>query len=139
VGRLRQIGWLPVTLAVLVLSLALLAVGHALVTGVVRRRREFAILKTLGFTRGQVRATVAWQATTIAAVGLLIGIPVGIVAGRLVWHRLASGLGVSTGSPFPTAAVLVIVPAVIALVNVVALLPARAAALDPPAAALHAD
>jgi ABC-type lipoprotein release transport system permease subunit len=124
---------------VLVVSLALLAVGHALVTGVRRRRREFAILKTLGFTRRQVRATVAWQATTMGTVGLVIGIPLGIVAGELVWERIASGLGVSTASPFPTATVLLIVPAVIALVNVAALLPARAAAHASPAGALRTD
>jgi len=139
VSRLHEIGWLPVTLAVLVVSLALLAVGHALVTGVRRRRRELAILKTLGFTRRQVRATVAWQATTMATVGLVIGIPIGIVAGELLWHRVASGLGVSTDSPFPTATVLLIVPAVIVLVNLVALLPARAAAQAQPAAALRTD
>ena len=35
VDRLRHIGWFPVTLAALLASLALLAVGHALVTGCV--------------------------------------------------------------------------------------------------------
>ena len=69
----------------------------------------------------------------------MIGIPIGVVAGELVWYRVASGLGVSTESPFPAAAVLLIVPAVIALVNLVALLPARAAAQDRPAAALRSD
>ncbi|MDQ1632210.1 MAG: putative transport system permease protein, partial [Frankiaceae bacterium] len=139
VGRLHEIRWLPVTLAILVASLALLAVGHALVTGVRRHRRELAILKTLGFTRSQVRATVAWQATTMGTVGLVIGIPIGIVVGELLWRRVASDLGVSTNAPFPTATVLLIVPAVIALVNLVALLPARAAAQAQPAAALRTD
>jgi hypothetical protein len=139
VSRLREIGWLPVTLAALVVSLALLAVGHALVTGVRRQRRELAALKALGFTRRQVRATVAWQATTLGAVGLLIGIPIGVIGGEFLWNRVADGLGVSTESPFPIAAVLLTVPAVIALVNLVALLPARAAARAHPAAALRSD
>ena len=65
VDRLRQIGWFPATLAALLSVLALLAVGHALVTAVRRRRRELALLKTIGFDRRQVRATVAWQATTL--------------------------------------------------------------------------
>jgi hypothetical protein len=139
VGRLHEIRWLPVTLAVLVVSLALLAVGHALVTGVRRHRREFAILKTLGFTPSQVRATVAWQATTMATVGLVIGIPIGIIVGELLWRRVAAGLGVSANAPFSTATVLLIVPAVIALVNLAALLPARAAAHVHPAAALRTE
>jgi hypothetical protein len=137
VGRLRQIGWLPVALATIVMSLSLLAVGHALVTGVRRERQKLAIFKTLGFTRRQVRATVGWQATILGAAGLAIGIPIGVAAGELLWRRVADGLGVSSNAPFPLAAVLLTVPVFIALVNLVALLPARAAALAPPATALR--
>ena len=96
VNRVRHIGWLPVTLAALLASLALLAVGHALVTGVRRRTRDLAVLKTLGFNRAQVRATIAWQATTLAAVGLAIGIPAGVIIGKFVWGRVANGLGIAT-------------------------------------------
>ena len=78
VGRLREIDWLPVALAALLGGLALLAVGQALVTAVRRRRRDLALLKTLGFDRRQVQATVAWQATTMGVVGLLVGIPIGV-------------------------------------------------------------
>ena len=77
VDRLRQVNWLPAALAALLAVLALLAVGHALVTSVRRHRRELAVLKTLGFDRHRIRATVAWQATTIATVGLIVGIPAG--------------------------------------------------------------
>ena len=41
------------------------------------------MLKTLGFDRGQVRMTVAWQATTVAGIGLLVGIPLGGSVGSL--------------------------------------------------------
>ena len=57
VNRLRHIDWFPTTLAALLASLALLAVGHTLVTGVRRRRHDLALLKTLGFNRSQIRAT----------------------------------------------------------------------------------
>ena len=56
-----------------------------------RRRRDFAVLKTLGFDRGQVRATVAWQATTLAALGVALGVPLGIVIGDAVWRLIADG------------------------------------------------
>ena len=59
VTRLRRIDWLPTILAVLLAGLALLAVGHALVTAVRRRRHELALLKTLGFSRSQVRARLS--------------------------------------------------------------------------------
>ena len=54
VDRLRQINWFPITIAALLAGLALIAVGHALVTGVRRRRRDLALLKTLGFTRWEI-------------------------------------------------------------------------------------
>lgn len=139
IGRLRHIGWFPTTLAVLLGSLALLAVGHALVTAVRRRRRDLAILKTLGFERHQVRSTVAWQATTLATVGLVTGIPVGIVVGNLVWHLIANGLGITNLSTIPTLALLSLVPAALILVNLTAYFPARAAAHTRPAITLQTD
>jgi ABC-type lipoprotein release transport system permease subunit len=39
-----------------------------------RRRREFALLKTLGFTQRQLAATVAWQSSVPAIVGLIFGV-----------------------------------------------------------------
>jgi ABC-type antimicrobial peptide transport system permease subunit len=139
INRLRRIGWLPTTLAALLAGLALLAVGHALVTGVRRRRRDLALLKTLGFTRAQVRATVAWQATTLATVGLVIGIPVGVIVGRLVWGLVADGLGISTAAAIPVLGLLLTIPAVLALANLIAYLPARRAARTRPAVALRSE
>jgi predicted lysophospholipase L1 biosynthesis ABC-type transport system permease subunit len=139
VDRLRQIDWFPATLAALLTVLALLAVGHALVTAVRRRRRELALLKAIGFDRRQVRATVAWQATTLATVGLVVGIPIGLIVGRLVWQLVANGLGVSTSATTPTLALLLVIPGVLALVNLIAFFPARAAARTRPAVALRSE
>ena len=139
IDRLRQVDQLPIVLAAFLALLAVAAVGHALVTAVRRRRRDLAILRTLGFSRGQVRATVAWQATTLALVGLVFGIPLGILVGRAVWRVVADGLGVSTTATVPTLAVLLIVPAALVLANLLALLPARAAARTRPAAVLRSE
>jgi FtsX-like permease family len=138
VDRLQQIHWFPAALALLLAGLALIAVGHTLVTSVRRRRRELAVLKTLGFDRGQVRMTIAWQATTLAVVGLVVGIPLGVLVGSAVWRLVAHGLGVAPIAVLPVAAVL-LVPAVIVPVNLVAYLPARAAARTRPAVALQAE
>jgi hypothetical protein len=139
VERLRHINWLPPILAVLIAVLALVAVGHALVTTAHRRRSELALLKTLGFERRQVRATLAWQATTLATVGLAVGLPVGVLVGNLVWRRVADSLGISPAAAIPAVALALTVPCVIALANVVAFWPARAAARTWPAVALRAE
>jgi hypothetical protein len=65
--------------------LALLAVGtlvHVLLTGVRRRRRDLALLKTLGLLRSQLLRVVSWQPIALAAAALLAGLPLGLLAGR---------------------------------------------------------
>ena len=79
---LRPVRRLPLVLAGLLGLAAAAALGHALVTSIRRRRRDLAVLKTLGFVRRQVSATVAWQATTLAVIALVLGVPLGIAAGR---------------------------------------------------------
>jgi len=128
IDRLRQIGWLPFALASFVGGLAALAVAHAIVTSVRRRRRELAILKTLGFDRRQVRATVGWQASTLGAFGIVIGIPAGILLGRVVWELVANELGVDTITRIPFVAVSIVAVCALAVVNLIAYLPGRAAA-----------
>ena len=118
---------------------ALLAVGHAIVTSIQRRRRDLALLKTLGFNRRQIRATVAWQATTLATIGLVVGLPAGLIVGHTVWRLVADGLGVSTTAAIPTLALLLTIPAALAAVNLIAYLPARTAAQTRPAVALRSD
>jgi hypothetical protein len=139
VSRLRQINWFPATLAVLLATLALLAIGHALVTSVRRRRRELALLKTMGFDRRQLSATVAWQATTLALVGLIVGIPIGLLVGNAVWNAVADGLGISPASTIPIFALAVTVVAALVLANVIAFFPARSAAKTPAAVALRSE
>jgi hypothetical protein len=139
INRLRQLGWFAPTLAALLATLALVAVGHAIVTGTRRRRRELALLKTLGFQRAQVRATVGWQATTIAAVGALVGVPAGILVGRVAWHALTNGLGITAPAAIPALALALIVCVGIAAVNIIAYVPARAAANLRPAIALRTE
>ena len=127
VRELQGVNGLPLILASLLTLLAVGTIAHTLVTSVHRRRRDLAILKALGFVSRQVRATVAWQATAIAATGLVIGLPLGIAAGRWAWTVLARGFAIE---PVPVISPLVLlsVPAVLILANVVAAVPARAAA-----------
>jgi hypothetical protein len=86
-----------------------------------------------------VRATVGWQATTLAVVGLVVGIPAGLLVGGLAWRVVANGLGVATTPSAPTLALLVTVPVVILLVNLIAYVPGRTAAQTLPAVALRAE
>jgi hypothetical protein len=128
VSRLQGIRNLPFVLAALLAALGAIAVGHALVTGTRRRRRDFALLKTLGFTRRQVETTVAWQATALAGVGVVVGLPLGWLLGRALWIRVEHNLGVVSTPAIGLLTVVLIAIATVVVVNVIAWLPARAAA-----------
>jgi FtsX-like permease family len=95
VRRLRQVDDLPIILAGLLALLGTAAIGYTLVTSIRRRQNELAVLKTLGFTRRQLAAVVAWQATVVACVGVAVGVPVGIVIGRLIWRTVSDSTGVA--------------------------------------------
>jgi hypothetical protein len=135
-GRLRT---LPLVLSVFFALLAAATVAHALVTTVRRRRHDLAVLRTLGFTRRQSRGAIAWQATLIAAAGLVIGIPLGIAAGRLVWHSIADNFPIDYVAPIALAAVLLAIPVAVAAANALAAGPAWAASRIRPAEVLRTE
>lgn len=130
---------LPVTLAGGVALIAAATLAHTLVTSIRRRRRDLAILVTLGFVRGQVRRAIAWQATTVVAIALLVGVPLGVAAGRWAWTLFADRLGIVPVPVVSLAATLLTIPAAILLANLIAALPACVAARLRPALVLRTE
>ena len=135
----KSMGTMPVILAGGVAAGAFAALGLALVTSVRRRRRDLALLKTLGFTRRQLAATIAWQSTVIAVGGVVIGIPLGIAVGRWLWIGFARALSAVPDPVVPAASVALAAVAALVLANLVAALPSRAAARTPAALLLRAE
>jgi hypothetical protein len=129
----------PLVLGALLAVLAAGTLAHVLLTGVRRRRRDFAVLKTLGLTRSQVQRAVAWEATVLAGTALLAGVPAGIIAGRLAWAAFATEAGVASGATFDLGLVLLTVPATLLLANLIAAWPGRQAARLRPATVLRTE
>lgn len=135
-GRVQN---LPFVLGAVLALLGAATLAHTLVTAIGRRRRDLAVLKTMGFVRRQVTSTVGWQATTMVTIALLVGIPVGVAAGRWAWVLLAHQLGVVSEPVTPVPPVLLIIPATLLLANLIALVPGSLAARIRPALALRAE
>jgi hypothetical protein len=122
--------------------LALLAVGtlaHVLLTGVRRRRRDLAVLAALGLLRSQLLRVVSWQASALAAAALLVGLPLGLLAGRWAWLVFASSVGVGNSADVPVPLVLLAVPVTLILANLIAAGPGWAATRIRPATVLRAE
>jgi hypothetical protein len=139
VVSLAAIPGVPVALSGLLALLAAGTLAHTLASSTRRRRRDLAILKTLGFVRRQVRHAIAWQATTIVAIALLIGLPTGIAGGRWAWRVFATQLGVLPEPAVPLATIVIAIPAALALANLIAAAPARAAAHTQSATVLRTE
>jgi hypothetical protein len=130
------------TVAILAAVLALAAVcalGLTLTASVRSRRREFALLKALGFTRRQLASSVAWQSSVAAVLGVVVGVPVGIAIGRWLWTLFADGINAVPLPDVPVLEVTLVALGAIVFANVVALIPARIAAGTPTAVLLRSE
>ena len=138
VAKLDQVRGLPRLLAVFLGALAGLAIIHALVQTVQRRRVELGVLRAIGFTRAQVAGSMGWQAVSLAVVGAGVGLPVGVALGRWVRTAVAKGLGVA---PQPAVAlpVLLVVPAAIAVAALAGAVLGAVAGRSPASVALRTE
>lgn len=134
----NQVRDTPAILAAILAGLGVAMIGHVLVTSVRRRRRDLAVLKTLGFVKREVATAVAWQVSTFAVVGLAVGVPLGVIVGRWLWALFADQIGVPP-SPAVPLLVLTAIPIVLAVANLIGAAPARAAARTRPAVFLRSE
>ncbi len=135
----RSMGAMPAVLAGGLAAGAMAGLGLTLVASVRRRRRDFALLKTLGFTRRQLAGAVAWQSSAIALAGLVIGVPAGIAFGRFLWLAFAHELSAVPDPVVPAGSIVLAALAALVLANLVAALPGRAAARTPAAIVLRVE
>jgi hypothetical protein len=129
----------PLVLGALLAVLAVATLAHVLLTGVRRRRRDLAVLKTLGLSRGQVLRLVAWQAGAFGGVALLAGLPLGTLAGRQAWAAFAGAAGIAPSPDTPVALILLTIPVTLLIAILIALWPGWRAARLRPAAVLRTE
>jgi putative ABC transport system permease protein len=134
-----RMGSQPLTLALAVAAGAVLSLALTLLASVRRRRRELALLKTLGLTQRQVMAAVAWQASVILTIAALIGVPLGVTAGHWAWGAFATSLGAVPVTVVPVPALLAGIVVLLLAGNLLAAGPGAVAARTPPAAVLRAE
>ncbi|HEX5267817.1 MAG TPA: ABC transporter permease [Acidimicrobiales bacterium] len=135
----RSLGTTPALLGAALALGAVIALTLALVASVRRRRRELAVLRTLGFTARQLAATAAWQSSVAVLLGTIVGLPVGVALGRALWDLFAGEIHAVPSPTVPGMWLVLIGVAAIVLANVVAAVPGRIAARTPAVGFLRAE
>jgi FtsX-like permease family len=130
---------IAVALAAFFVGLGCIGLFHALLVSTRRRLVELAVLRALGLRRPQVRETILVQALALAAAGAVIGVPVGLITGRLVWRTLVAGVGAVADPAIPWALVAVTVPLAAIVAALLSWAPGRSAVSALPADQLRAE
>src|SRR5581483_1142945 len=135
-ARVRHV---PTLLAVLLAAMALLTMAHALIVSINGRRHDVAVLRALGASRAFAQRVVHWQATVLAALPLVVGIPLGLAAGSVLFRTYVDHIGAVPDADVPVAVVAAMTAGVLVLGNLAALVPARRARRVQPARLLHGE
>ena len=134
-----QMGREPLAMAIGVAAAAVLALGLAILASVRQRRLELALLKSLGLRARQIRAIIAWQTSTILAIAVALGVPLGIAGGQWAWTSFANSIGVVPSPVVPGLSLLAGVALLLLAGNLLAAFPAFLAARIAPAAVLRTE
>ena len=135
----RSIGATPELLATGLALGAVIALALTLIASVRRRRRDLAVMKTLGFTRRMLGTAVMWQATIDGLIGAVIGIPLGILLGRELWTLFARDINAVPQPTVPVLAIVVVGFGTLVVAIIAALWPGRHAATTPPGLVLRSE
>ncbi len=91
--------------------IALLGIANTLALSIFERTRELGLLRAVGMTAAQLRATVRWEATIIALLGTTLGLTIGTGFGWAIVRALRDeGIGEFT-IPFGQLAVITAIAA----------------------------
>jgi putative ABC transport system permease protein len=116
-------------LLALAIIIALLGIGNTLALSIFERTRELGVLRAVGMTRQQLRATIRWESVIIALQGTVLGLLIGVFFGwALVLAMKDQGITVFS---IPVVSLIVVV-VLAALAGLLAALPPsrRAAKLN---------
>jgi hypothetical protein len=127
VANLRPARSTPRFLALFLGALAVFAAAHGIITAARRRRRDLAVLRAMGFRGAQIVGTISAHATIWGVTTAVLGLPLGVALGRLVWSQFAAGLRVLPIAVTPSVVGLACLGAAPVLVNMAAVFPALAA------------
>ena len=129
---------LTYVLEAIAVIIAMLGIVNTLVTSVLERRREFATLRAIGGSAGQIRQLVMWEAAYLGLVGIALGLVGGGFLSLLLIKVInKQSFGWTIQMIVPLGAILQAVGLAAAATLIAGYLPARWAAQQPVADGLR--
>ena len=137
---LTEVRGIPFYVAAFTGFIGALAVIHALIVTSRRRRRDLAVMRALGCRVRQARGVIHWQGFFLAVAAIALGVPIGLIGGRLFWRAIAEDTNVLSVIETPWAAIAIVATAaVLGAAVVLATGPAWTASRRRPSSDLRAE
>jgi len=123
----NQLLGLVYALLLLAVVIAVLSIANTLALSIYERTRELGLLRAVGMTRSQLRATIRWESVIIALQGTVLGLVVGVFFGWALVRALTRSAGTLVFSvPYRTLAGVLVFGALLGVLA--AVMPSRRAA-----------
>ncbi len=87
-GMIGAVSMIGVTLAVVIAFIGVLNFINAVFTGIISRKQEFAMLQSIGMTKGQLRSVVVCEGLSYVAAAGMISFAAGSLLAYAVLHAL---------------------------------------------------
>jgi hypothetical protein len=137
VGDIEQVDRAPQFFAAVMGVMALGVIVYLLASELGANRRDLAVMRALGFRRRDVGRAVGWQSIAYMLAALAIGVPIGVVAGRVAWWLYAERLGVVPEPTVPWSELALVAVSALALAGAIGMLLSRSTTSTQPAFALR--
>jgi ABC-type lipoprotein release transport system permease subunit len=121
ISRVRRV---PLAIAILLGGMVLLTMVHVLIVAIHGRRRDVAVLRALGANRRWVARTVHWQATVLTGLPIIVGVPVGLLAGSALFRVYVDHIGALPDPAFPFLLLFLTMAGLLVIANLAAVVPA---------------
>ena len=129
----------PNMLAALMALLAGGVLAYGLALTIRHSAHDLAVARALGFTPRLLRRSARWASAAFTTAALVVGVPIGLVVGRVIWRTYARNLGVVPDPVVAPMEIVAFVAATLLLAFLVGTLAARHQIRQRPGAVLRSE